>query len=34
MEGREEMSVMLKRTAGVPPAHDHDAGGMPAVRKI
>jgi hypothetical protein len=34
MEGREEMSVMLKRTAGVPPAQDHVAGGTPAGRQI
>src|SRR6266705_5794656 len=25
--------LMLMRTAGVPPAHDHEAGGTPAVRK-
>jgi hypothetical protein len=24
--------IMLERTAGVPPAHDHEAGGTPAVR--
>ena len=26
------LALMLMRTAGVPPAHDHEAGGTPAVR--
>ena len=27
------LALMLMRTAGVPPAHDHETGGTPVVRK-